>query len=136
MTEAAKLPLTIFAHAYYPEVWREIAARLDALTLPYQLVVTSPHPQASLHFPAKAVAVEFHRVENRGRDVRPFLIALNDTRLATDICLKIHTKRSPHRSDGDKWRQRLLDDLLGEPTETARIFEMMASHPDGRPRLA
>ena len=117
VTDVGRPPLTIFAHAYYPDVWREMARRLEMLTLPYQLVLTSPYRQSEIHFPANAVAVEFRTIENRGRDIRPFLVALRETRFETDICLKIHTKRSLHRSDGDRWRRKLLDDLLGEPAE-------------------
>src|SRR5205085_12346271 len=106
--------ITIFVHVFHLDAWTEILSRLEALTLPYQLVVTSSYPDAELRFPRNAVETEFHPTPNLGRDIKPFLTAFEATRFAKDICLKIHTKKSLHRRDGDDWRRAILDDLIGD----------------------
>lgn len=53
-------------------------------------------------------------MENRGRDILPFLkIAARLLEEGEQIVLKLHTKRSPHRNDGDAWRRDLILKLLG-----------------------
>ena len=101
VTDVGKPPLTIFAHAYYPDVWREMARRLEMLTLPYQLVLTSPYRQSEIHFPANAVAVEFRTIENRGRDIRPFLVALRENSLRDR-----HLPQDPHEKIAAPKRRR------------------------------
>jgi rhamnosyltransferase len=45
--------------------------------------------------------------------VLPFLDLLQTHQLETyKACLKIHSKRSPHLSHGQKWRDELFEDLL------------------------
>jgi len=126
---ASPAPVAIFAHIFHLEIWPEILARLNELTLPYQLVVTSPHPESAIRLPGNAVEIEFHRTANLGRDIGPFLIAFSKTRFTTDICLKIHTKRSLHRSDGEAWRKAILDDLLGDPGNVSRTAMLLAENP-------
>jgi lipopolysaccharide biosynthesis protein len=46
--------------------------------------------------------------------------------LEWDVVLKLHTKRSDHREDGDAWRDELLDDLLA-PDAYARITSAFRS---------
>ena len=44
--------------------------------------------------------------------------------------LKIHTKRSIHRHDGDHWRDDLFNKLLGSPKLVGKIKEKLDSQPD------
>ena len=123
-------PITIFAHVFHLDAWAEMLTRLEALTLPYQLVVTSPHPAAELRLPRNAAATEFHPTPNLGRDIKPFLTAFEATRFVKDICLKIHTKKSPHRRDGDAWRQAIFDDLIGDFRQVRRTVALLRENPN------
>jgi lipopolysaccharide biosynthesis protein len=123
-------PITIFAHVFHLDAWAEMLTRLEALTLPYQLVVTSPYPAAELRFPRNAVETEFLSTPNLGRDIKPFLTAFEATRFVKDICLKIHTKKSLHRRDGDSWRQAIFDDLIGESRQVSRIAVLLRENPN------
>jgi lipopolysaccharide biosynthesis protein len=62
---------------------------------------------------------------NRGRDIRPFVIAY---RLAYDFgylyACKIHTKKSLQRHDGEKWRTSLLDSLMQSTESVANILKV------------
>jgi lipopolysaccharide biosynthesis protein len=122
-------------HAFYPELLRDLVAMLAALPLPIaRLVVTTVAPreaearavleQAKLGFPHEC---QVH--ENRGRDILPFLRvanALADD--AVDLVVKLHTKRSRHRADGDAWRRELSGALLS-PESAGRIFAAFRSDP-------
>ena len=47
-----------------------------------------------------------------------------------DAVLKLHTKTSVHRIDGDAWRDRLLDSLCPSPEGIALILELLRRDPD------
>jgi lipopolysaccharide biosynthesis protein len=112
----------IVVHIYYEETWEDIAGVLKRLTIPFDLIVTTVPGRDRLidtirgDFPRADIEV----MENRGRDVRPFLVLLEGGRLDCYryVC-KIHGKKS---SDGGRksylgalWRRRLLFDLLAPP---------------------
>ncbi len=103
-------------HAWHVDVLGEMLEALDGSGLDWHLTVTTAHDRATevrdslerYDFPFSVILVE-----NRGRDMLPFLIA-SEQLLAkgVDIVLKLHTKRSLHRRDGDKWRRDLLAKLV------------------------
>ena len=52
-------------------------------------------------------------VENRGRDVLPFIRVLPKLLgQGFDLVVKVHTKKSPHRDDGALWLGDILEKLL------------------------
>jgi len=53
-------------------------------------------------------------VVNRGRDVAPFLHHLLPAAVASghQLFVKVHTKRSPHLLDGDRWGAHLIEALF------------------------
>ncbi|MCJ7996406.1 hypothetical protein J5N58_18460 [Rhizobium cremeum] len=116
MTEGRPADFTIFAHVFYPDTWEEMVSDLDAvIRQPFDLVITRPTGSSAVARPQSAYLrfVTEIEVENRGRDILPFLTALkHPTVKSFDIGLKIHTKRSPHRRDGNGWRQFLVGSLL------------------------
>ena len=126
----------IVAHVYYEETWPDIAGVLARLALPFDLIVTTVPGRKSLieairrDFPDAAVEV----MENRGRDVRPFLVLLERGRLDRyRIVCKVHGKKS---SDGGRksymgslWRRRLLFDLLAAPGLAPSIAKMFEEDP-------
>ncbi len=61
------------------------------------------------------VAISVHFVELAGAG------AFDDY----DAVLKVHTKRSPHRQDGDAWRVALLDGVMPSPDGIQRIVELL-----------
>jgi lipopolysaccharide biosynthesis protein len=109
-------PIAIFAHVHYPEIWQEICGLIErSVTVPFHLIITTSLDSDPAHpVTSQLREVEVHRVENRGRDVLPFLITLDRTRIDFDVAVKIHTKLSPHRVDGAEWRRMLTGDILPE----------------------
>lgn len=111
-------PFAIVVHVYYPELWPEFRAILDALPIEFDLFVTLTYrgqatedceAEVRQAFPDAAVM----QMENRGRDILPFVTLVNADLLSgyKAVC-KIHTKKSPHRVDGDVWRNHLINGLL------------------------
>lgn len=119
----------IFCHVHYLDVWNEIAARIaQTFDQPFRLVVTTAGPVDAVEAPATPhlLAMRVVGVENRGRDVRPFLQVLREEP-AFDVGLKLHTKRSVHRLDGEGWRQAITGSLLPDREGTRRIAALLGS---------
>lgn len=119
----------VVAHVYYPEVWFDIEDRLVRIPEPHDLVVSLVDGRADSLEPeirARLPHAMIHRVENRGRDLGS-LVELANAGLfdGYDAILKLHTKRSPHRIDGDAWRVALFDGLLPSPDGIRRILELL-----------
>ncbi len=115
--------VAVVVHVYYHDLWDEIAARLASVPLPFDLVVTLTDLGAATDRLAARLAAEWPaalvvRMPNHGRDIFPFVHLVNAGVLEgyRAVC-KLHTKRSPHRADGDHWRRHLMAGLLpGAPT--------------------
>lgn len=115
-------------HAWYPEIFEEIARALRASGVDFRLIVTTTADKArsireiALKYRFDA---ELQVGPNRGRDILPFLRALY--RLRSDgeqYVLKLHTKRSPHLLDGQRWRQELVDRLVSHKRARRILFAL------------
>ena len=103
-------------HLFYAEQWPAFVAALRRLPQPVDLYVTLPAFAAT---PELRRLVQAHPrtvllpTPNRGRDVLPWLQALRAGAFDgyTAVC-KLHTKRSPHHADGQRWRDELVQALL------------------------
>ncbi|MEL4891293.1 glycoside hydrolase family 99-like domain-containing protein [Xanthomonas protegens] len=119
-------------HAWYPQVLPELLAQLAASALPWRLLVTTSPEQADAvraHLRACALPSEMMVLENRGRDILPFLHAAERLlRDGVDVVLKLHTKRSTHLHNGDAWRSELLQRLAGAD-RAARVLQAFAQEP-------
>ena len=94
--------VAIVAHVYYEDTWPDIAGALQRVTVPFDLIVTTVPGREGLieairrDFPLAEIEV----LENRGRDVRPFLVLLETGRLHRYLYIcKVHGKKS---SDGGR----------------------------------
>lgn len=112
--------IAVILHLHYLDLWNEFAAHISQLPQAFDLYISTPDRQCtqareiiSQQFPNAKI----FPVENRGRDILPFLhIFKQMPRWQYDYICKIHSKKSPQRFDGDRWRRLLLQDLLGSPT--------------------
>lgn len=108
----------VFLHLFYSDMWDELKLYLDNLRGDFDLFISIPN-SANVDielFTAYHRDTYIYRCNNRGRDVAPFLamytVAL---RHQYEQALKLHTKKSKHRQDGDIWRTDLYQKLLGTP---------------------
>ncbi len=119
-------------HAWYPEVLGELLDALAASGVDWRiLVTTAPEKEAAVRAclarHAPDAGLEIH--PNRGRDVLPFLHVAN--RLldeGVEVVLKLHTKRSSHRRDGERWRRDLIERLLA-PARAPILAQRLADDP-------
>jgi lipopolysaccharide biosynthesis protein len=63
---------------------------------------------------------------NHGRDVLPFLHILTHIRgFGYEVICKIHSKKSRHREDGDRWRDDVFDRLLGSASRIEACLNLI-----------
>jgi lipopolysaccharide biosynthesis protein len=127
----APLPIAVFVHVYYVDVWNQLAALLaERMPVPFRLILTTSLPAEALALPQTPMLTETAVIfmENRGRDIRPFLAALAQTS-GYSVGLKLHTKRSVHRLDGSAWRDDLFNALLSPVTRGSALIDEIRADP-------
>lgn len=133
-TTSIPRPLAVVLHLHYPDLWDELQRYLAQLGNEFDLFVSlcrdtdeGVEEQILTEYPDADVRY----FENRGRDVGPFMEFLRDECLSSyELVCKIHTKKSPHRSDGDRWRGTLLQHLLGAPEIIREIRDVFEREPE------
>ena len=124
--------ICIVIHAFYPEVLHDIFSNLCSIEVPYNVYITTTHEKIDeIKDVSSKFAINTNIIlsDNRGRDILPFLKVLEKIKNEEKLILKIHTKRSIHRDDGDKWRKELFDNLLN-PKNIQYIFNAFRNQPD------
>jgi lipopolysaccharide biosynthesis protein len=118
----AHFPLACALHLYYEDMADELACRIGEfadldiyLTVPKDISYETAEHLVEV-FP-NAYILE---VENRGRDILPFLTISEILQTGNHrfIC-KLHTKRSAHLADGGVWREELVASLLSPAAHDA-----------------
>ncbi|BCJ91074.1 hypothetical protein IZ6_18090 [Terrihabitans soli] len=120
----------IAVHAFYPDVFAAMLERIALLPDAHALYVTTVRDHADdLGRTLSRInrPTHLHVVENRGRDVLPFLETLPELKAdGVETVIKIHTKKSPRRKDGEKWLDDILSQLL-DPKSVAQAEQAFAS---------
>ncbi|MDG2525653.1 glycoside hydrolase family 99-like domain-containing protein [Stenotrophomonas sp. HITSZ_GD] len=120
----------VVIHAFYPDVLNELLMQLHSAAFSHRLVITTTEDKAkAVHdcLQARGMQGEVCVFENRGRDVLPFLrVADRLLNEGVSLVLKLHTKRSLHRQDGDDWRREMVGALLA-PERASAIMSGFAN---------
>jgi lipopolysaccharide biosynthesis protein len=123
----------VVIHAWYLDVLDEMLQLVAANGIEVRLLITTtPDRVAAVHevIARSALSAEVTAFENRGRDILPFLhIADRLLNEHEDVVLKLHTKRSTHRDNGDQWRQDMLAALMGAGRASA-VMAAFQAQPD------
>ena len=132
-------PVAVVVHAFYPDLFAEIAEKLTNLPPGYILLIGVPDAQAK-RVVAQAVAQAGLRpqrvlcriVPNRGRNFATLLAAFSTEILHCKLLLHLHTKRSLYtgRERAD-WRRSLFDGLIG----SASLISVVLDRFDCDPKL-
>jgi lipopolysaccharide biosynthesis protein len=126
--------LAVVVHAFYRDIFLELLDLLaDIHSISIKLFVTTPRDQCTdidLDLKKSGFKYCIFPVENRGRDVLPFLAVMPRVMEEDfDYVLKLHTKKSTHRDDGDVWRTDIFGKLVGEEA-CAAAFDQFEKNAD------
>jgi O-antigen biosynthesis protein len=136
--------IAVVLHLYYPALWIEMRDAIARIPEPFDLfvsVVRGASEQLKTIVTQAFPNARVFEVENRGRDIGPFLFLLQTGVLFQyDLVCKLHTKRSSHmasflaqglaRHDGDGWRRELVNGVLGSPQQISQIISSFRLYPD------
>lgn len=108
--------IAVILHLFYPDMWDKIYKHLNLIGRDkFDLFVSVPQDNLEIiesiktNFPDAEIFV----VPNRGRDVLPFLMTAASIRhLNHSVIIKIHSKKSKHRTDGGQWMDAILNNLI------------------------
>ncbi len=127
------LEVLVVIHAYWPEQFAVIIKRLNRINMPLSVVVTIPRGEHAIQIEELLPTVSQHhnvsamRVENAGRDIGPFLKAIDTfANRNWDLVIKVHTKASQNI-----WLETLVKSLLRSDRRTRRSVTVMKSVPGG-----
>ena len=111
--------IAIVLHIHYPDLWIELRSYLSRCDYAYDLFCTLSIPNSESQnalikqiqaFKPNARCIP---VPNHGRDIFPFIYLINHDLLDSyALIMKIHTKKSPHKMNGNSWRKQLLEPLF------------------------
>lgn len=122
--------IAVIVHVFYEKEWQYIAQKIQT-ALPdteYDLFITLPARSLSLEERIKEnfAGVTIVHVPNRGRDILPFMHLMPRLRdLGYEYVLKLHTKRSTHRINGEAWFRELIDSLLPNTASVEKIVKKL-----------
>lgn len=114
-THVRTADLAIIFHVFYPEMWEQYASRFSVITVPYHIFVTTPYEklEAVQEVTKNTPHCTVIPFQNRGRDILPFLYTAKAVAdLGYKSVLKLHSKKSTHRTDGSNWADGMLTNLL------------------------
>lgn len=122
----------VVLHAWYLDVLDEMFDAIVQCGMPLRIVITTDLAKVAevrQRAQQRGIHAQVEGFENRGRDILPFLHVAN--RLLDEgvgLVLKLHTKKSTHRNDGDDWRKEMLTALLA-PQRVEALVKAFSSDP-------
>jgi len=125
----------VVLHLFYPELLQEIIEQIALIPEKFDLILTVTNLETGLF--ARSMIREklllepiVVTVENRGRDVLPFVHLINRGLLENyEIVCKIHSKKSLYSEKGSQWRQEILTELLGTKSNLISILNEFRANP-------
>lgn len=126
--------IAVVLHLYYPELWSEFRDALGAIPESFDLFVSLTagySDQAADWIRVSYPSAQIITLENRGRDILPFVTLINSGVLFHyDLVCKLHSKRSMDIDRGDTWRRELLDGVLSDADYVGRVLTAFDSDPE------
>lgn len=114
-----KIKTAVHFHVFYVDLLDEIYSHISAFKESCTIFITVVNDNDLIYAQdffknhSHAFDVKIIKVENRGRDIYPFYLALHDCYKDYDYIGHFHTKKSLHTDFGNIWRKYLYDNLIG-----------------------
>jgi lipopolysaccharide biosynthesis protein len=116
LSRSKKIVTAVVVHLYYTESWDAISEKLKSISS-FSFDIFVSLPKQNMDFKQSILLVFPHafvyEAPNRGRDVLPFVSVagvLYDK--GYRHVLKLHSKKSIHRKDGEDWMVKMLNALV------------------------
>lgn len=128
--------IAVQAHVFYTDMAYILARALAAVPVAFDLFISicdaTRRAQTTHAFKSLPNLNRFsvQVVENRGRDIAPFVVAFGKQLEAYDFILHLHTKRSPHNDALSGWLDYLLENLLGTRDNVSAILKAFDDQPN------
>ena len=121
--------ISIHAHVYYEDLINEIILKSNNMPIKFDLFISTislikkQKIEKYVRKYSKANNYEIKIVENKGRDILPFLNQMKFKIKKDKYICHIHTKKSKHDTDlGFNWRHYLYENLLGSKDIISEIL--------------
>lgn len=127
--------IAVVCHIFHADLAGYIRGMLDNIPFPADVFV-STDTDAKRDLIAGAFAgwskgsCDIRIIVNRGRDIAPKLITFRDVYDSHQLILFLHSKKSPHVSFGEGWRQSLMNSLVGSPDIVRSVIDLFSQNVD------
>lgn len=125
--------IAIQVHVYYPDLLDEIYENIQQMPYEYDLYISTDTDEKmdiiKKYFKNKKMKnVSIEKIENKGRDILPFIIQLKPRIKDYSYVCHLHTKKSKYADFGDDWRRYLYHNLFGSKENLETIFYIFEKH--------
>jgi lipopolysaccharide biosynthesis protein len=127
--------LAIVVHVFHYELWEEIAAALRHIPQSFDLYCTVIRREGFDPLVAE-IQIRFPNAQvlcfpNHGRDIFPFVHLVNSGIFSNyAVVCKLHTKKSVHLEDGDRWRSELIQGILPSSAQIREVLDAFLADPN------
>ena len=128
--------IAIQLHLYFPEMAELFVTYLASIETKFDLFVSTT-TKANKEFLQNIfqrllstdVKIVVEHVENRGRDIGPFICSFPQIWRDYDYVLHLHSKKSLHAGFGDRWLSWILRNILGNSKIVDRSIAFLQDNP-------
>lgn len=136
-SSASNVKVAVAVHLHYVDLWPEIELLLKRWSAPFTLLLTLTRENEELAAQVRSAfpSSRIHVVDNRGRDVRPFLLLLEKGAFDSfDLVCKIHGKKSLGNGRipifGEIVRRAMFVDLIASNSQARKAMRLFADEPN------
>ena len=128
--EISERKVAAVLHIFYPELADELKKFLQNIPGKVDVYISTVSEEKKIElekiFSDFGKGKVFVKVfENRGRDIAPAFVGFKDIYKNYDLCVHLHSKKSPHAADRlFGWRDYLYENLLGSEEIVRGIFKI------------
>lgn len=132
-TSDAKIAVQI--HMFYLDTMEEIVDNLNKIPYTFDCYISTDTEEKkktiSTYFDSicKSNHCQVDIIQNRGRDVAPFLKQMKKVYNQYEYICHIHSKKTRTNDHGNEWRTYIFDHLFGNEKYLSHIFAMFEENP-------